>query len=521
MNAHDCVARMHAYRAGRPLPFGTTRVTPVAADRDILIVAFLRMGGESAPWAIGFGKPFGKKTVLSVPEPRNRDRSADMVLEFAPTLLGHLYHPEHGGPTIDSAEHEHPARQVWMANESHVDMLQHLAYRYTFTKADSEERQILLRRFGRATNWLFMERQRPGQTTVQTANTNLTAAYTFPSEPVRHAHLGYLMAWLKTEGSLDARMAAAALAESMAISTSLDPALEREPLSDWLQSYHEMEEDHPKKAKEHSRRIHELLEQELQRRMALVEDAIAVLRSDKRPLNEGVRGLEKHAREEHWYGYLRGERQRFEQGEQSNVWTPSPETDRNPQTAMQRYTRHEEAAQRTLALLMPHDEELQARAIADGSAVRGVVKKVDDRTQGRRNQIFWIIDIPAQVPLRHRVGSVLMVAGHGTREVCIESIAPTKLDRLRLEVRVTGQFQEKHLSGRRHIPAAADKAIEGTTLFLHEPPPPSFGHLKTKNARDKDAPGAWLTQMTPSGPRADLPSDVVDARDDAGPEVQS
>lgn len=65
------------------------------APRDVLIVCFVRMGGESAPWGIVFGPPDKAPTILTVPEPRNRDFVAAMVARFAPALLKHLQHPAH------------------------------------------------------------------------------------------------------------------------------------------------------------------------------------------------------------------------------------------------------------------------------------------------------------------------------------------------------------------------------------------------------------------------------------------
>ena len=73
MNTRDVVRRLRAFQAGAPTPRGETRHFTIAEDNDILIVAFVRMGGESRPWGIAFGHPSEEPTILSVPEGRNRE----------------------------------------------------------------------------------------------------------------------------------------------------------------------------------------------------------------------------------------------------------------------------------------------------------------------------------------------------------------------------------------------------------------------------------------------------------------
>ena len=84
MTGEQVVERLKAWAAAKPLPRGSTRHIHIADDRDLLIVAFVRMGGESAPWGIAHGLPGKKPSTLIVPEGRNRTLVADMAAEFAP-----------------------------------------------------------------------------------------------------------------------------------------------------------------------------------------------------------------------------------------------------------------------------------------------------------------------------------------------------------------------------------------------------------------------------------------------------
>src|SRR5262245_56068620 len=133
MNTNDVIVRLRAFHAGRPLPRGTTKRTYVADNKDVLIVSFVKMGGESRPWGIAFGKPDADPKIVVVPEARNRDLVAGMVAKFAPVLLRHLRHPTQEGQELEGWENLDPLRQLWLPNDSHLDMLHHLAYAYART----------------------------------------------------------------------------------------------------------------------------------------------------------------------------------------------------------------------------------------------------------------------------------------------------------------------------------------------------------------------------------------------------
>ena len=55
MTADQIIKRLEAWAAGKPLPRGSTRHVHIADNRDLLILAFVRMGGESSPWGIAWG----------------------------------------------------------------------------------------------------------------------------------------------------------------------------------------------------------------------------------------------------------------------------------------------------------------------------------------------------------------------------------------------------------------------------------------------------------------------------------
>ena len=60
MTADEVVRRLRAFECGKPLPRGETlRVSRLPAEQ-VMILAFVKMGGESSPWGLAFGRP-GKR----------------------------------------------------------------------------------------------------------------------------------------------------------------------------------------------------------------------------------------------------------------------------------------------------------------------------------------------------------------------------------------------------------------------------------------------------------------------------
>lgn len=509
MNARQAVARLEAFKAGRPLPCGETTHFLMADDADILMLAFVRMGGESGPWAVGHAHPRQTPKILCVPEPRNRDLVAKMVAMLAPVLLEHLRHPDFSDKTIEGPGHELPHRQVWLPNGAHLEMLHHLAYAYTFTKWGEKSRAQLLNALGRAANWLFNEGHRPGQVTVMPATDALTESYTFPCETVRQGHLGYLLAWLETKGNRTARMKAAASAELKPVSTNLDPAFEREALAPLVESWNEAEKAGGKHRSDSlAQQIIGEVGPEVLRRLRLVEKAIQVLRKDEREVNPGVADLRRASASEHWFQYLRLE-QDLNDDKDGPAFIPSPETDRYPAAAASRFFVHEDSEELRIGMLIHHDADIRAEAVAEGEAVVGAITRVEDEGTGRKTIPVWTIEGDGTGPLRLREGNRVCVADVPKRVGTIRQVDQLPNGRRRYEVEINEWLLEKRL-GRRHIPHAASDQLLGTEVILLKHVASGLARVKSQRVWDRSGPGAWLTHQAPRGPRADLPAEVAE-----------
>lgn len=507
MNSYQAIQRLSAFEKGRPLPRGTTIHFPIAEPKETLILTFVKMGGESAPWGVAWGRPDKDPTIRTVPEPRNRDFVADMMAEFTPVLLAHLFHPEHSKIQIVAKDQPRPLRQIWLPNSTHVEMLHNLAYAYTFTKFGDSARLTLLRSLGRAAGWLFREAQRPGQVFVMVGTEALRESYTFPAEDVRQGHLGYLMAWLETKGGRDARMKAATEAEALSIATSLIPEVERSTLESLVDRFNEARATGNEASQKRLEvDVGTVLKSELTRRFELTARAYELMRREKRKPNRAIDKLLKDGSEEHWYQYVRTEVRILDD---EPVFIPSPETDLHSYFAGAGYFKHERFATRHEMLLLDGDEEMQQEAIAAGEALRGTIVDVSDEGDGKRMRPVWVVETRANVSLRLREGNSVAPAGLPERTGEIRSIERRPGGGFLVEIEIEGQKSTRSIK-HKGLKSANDPSLKGTKVTLL-PEMFDLTHLKLKKLWQKDLPGSWLVKAKIKARSANLPAEIKES----------
>lgn len=512
MRPDEVVKRLQAWHEGKPLPAYATRHFAIAGDDDLLIVAFVRMGGESAPWGIVWGHPGTTPQVLTVPEARNRDAVAGMAADFALALLDHYMSPlTHDWEGATERERDLPLRQLWMPNDSHVAMLHYLAYSYTFTKYGDRDRYTVLNALGRLAGWLFREHDRPGQMAVMAATDALRSTYIFPAEDVRQAHLGYLLAWLETKGGRQKRLAAAQEAEGRSISITLDPATERDELDPLVAQWNDKTQS-SRVQNAAKTNIHEILGRELHARFELVERSIEHLRRHGPRVNAGVARLADATLEEHWYQYLRMEL-RQNDSQDGVAFTPSPETDRSPAAAASRYLVQQASEEFHLSVLIHDDVQLQKAALLSGDGIRGTCVEVRNVGSGRSMQAVWTIEVPELAPLRIREGSKLCRVGAPKRDLQVQSVTRKDATTVRVELLVVGAKRAyREQDGRSH-PVADSADYEGEEMTLVPVSMDQLSRLKNKKIWGAGVPGAWITHAKPAGPKARLPEEAAGGDD--------
>lgn len=408
----ETVRKIWAWNEGKPRPRGETVNVHVGDDDDAMIVTFLRMGGESRPWGVAFGKCDEEPTILTVAEGRNRTRVADMMIEFAPALLEHFRHPQHSTDSLSNWE-VNSHRQIWLPGPTHVEMLHYIALSYARTKWDRDGIE-LLKAIGNLANCLYIEQQRPGQQTVVTASQAIRDTFVFPASSVRQAHLGYLLGWLQGGRSRDSRLATARKASIPAVATVLDPEFERKAVQPLVEQWGEAnrkEDQKGRKAAEDA--VKKTLTPELIRRWELTRDAISVLRTEKRRVNSGVSTLVAISKKE--FNRVWGERAIKEDDGGDPFW-PNPFTDYNTRMAAGGYHQRVADEQKARHYLVHGDRELQREELAVGHGIIGVISKVST------DEPKWTIKYSYPDLPTIRTGRYLVIAGAPEMKLIVEEV---------------------------------------------------------------------------------------------------
>ena len=496
MSVREVARKLRAWEAGRPVPRYSTIHHAIVPPDQALIVAFVRMAGESRPWGIAWGAVGSPPRVSSVPDGRVRDDVAVLCAEFAEDLLAHLRVHNWTYDPVDQSADPSELRQVWLPNGQHIDMLHHLSYTYSQTKFGGVN-QDLLQALGRVVGWAFRDSARQGHQHVVSASQALGDAYSFPAQDVRTAHLGYQLAWLTTDGERAARVESAQLAEGLTVSPTLDPALERDELSDLVETWNGLRREGGDPATS-AAAIAAVLEPELERRWRLTEQAYQLLSTD-RPVNAGVDALVREAHQEFW-----GQHQRIElriaDPALGPAFTAHPETDFHGSAAASRYLIHAAADEAYAGLLIHDDPELLAEATDDGHAVQGVVTAVANLGSGRTVIPVWQFRLPPGVVHRLREGTRLVPYGSRGHDAIVDSIdiGPDGTDfAIRWNTRKTKAL------GCGISEKPVDPAWIGQKIIFVTSDAADLTKRRSQRVWSaKDGPGAWLTHGRASAPIA-------------------
>ena len=500
MSDFRTVARkLRAWDAGRPLPRYDTIHHAIMPAEQCLVVAFVRMAGESRPWGIAWGAVGAAPVIRSVPDGRVRDDVSELVAEFAGDLLQHLrvhnwtFDPAPQQPPVDEL------RQVWLPNGQHVAMLHQLNYAYSQTKHGGVNQEIL-RALGRAAGWMFRDSTRTGNQHVVSASALLDEAYAFPAQDARTAHLGFQLAWLTADGDRDARATAAASAEALTVSPTMDPSLEREDLSGLVDAWQAARRDGIKGTQEES--IASILAVELQRRWSLTEQAYRVIEHDERSVNSGVADLIQRAHKEFWSQHQRIEL-RLSDPSQGPAYVAHPETDHHGSAAASRYLQCAANDEAYFGQLVHADDALFEEALDDGRAFEAVIVEVTDTGSGRTTTPRWRLRVDPSTPNRIRESGRLRPRGSPGHEATIIDIDAQDTD-LFVTVEWTSR-KTKPLAGA-SAARPANPIWEGAQVEFVQSDAAAITQLRSQRVwAARNGPGAWLTHG-----RASTPIEITD-----------
>lgn len=460
----ETVRRIRAWHEGRPLQRGAVLNVHVGADADVLVTAFVRMGGESRPWGIVIGTLADGPRFFTVPEARNRDLVADLMVDVAPVLLHHFRHPRwhpDGPGGFEHASH----RQIWLPGPSHVEMLHFLAAAYARTTWQRDD-VATLHALGNLCNALFLEFQRPGQQTVVSATEALRQSFVFPTAPVRQGHIGHLLGWLTGGRTRDHRWAAARRAERTSVATVLDPEHERAELQPVVDAWGAARAaDDVDAARRHADRVDELLSVALRHRWDLAASAIGALRSDRRRPNARLGELVTDSKQSFFESW--GNKTLSETAGEP-AWWPNVFTDLDARRASAAYHQRGASADKARFTLVHGDPELQREELAAG---RGVIGRVDSVGTERWHLTFTY---PSLTTLES--GRRLAIGGLPELEF---EIVGVDIDEHRIELRPLWKLRKKISPEHR---ASDDRAWLGRSLVFLPTHPKHLAFKKISHA---------------------------------------
>lgn len=507
MSVREVTRKLQAWELGHPIPrYETIHHAVVPADQA-LVVAFVRMAGESRPWAIAWGTVGSTPRIEAVADGRVRDDVADLCASFAEDLLAHLRVHNWTFDPVDASAAPDELRQVWVPNGQHVAMLHQLNYTYSQTKFGGSNQEIL-RALGRVAGWLFRDTSRSGSQHLVDASRALGDAYVFPAQDARTAHLGYQLAWLTTEGDRDQRTAAATLAEGLTVSPTMDPTLDRDKLEPLVDEWNKLRRSGGDLAPT-ATSIADLLGPEVERRWRLAESAYVLLSDDPRPVNAGVSALVVEAHQEFWYQHQRIEL-RLNDPNQGPAFVAHPETDYHGSAAASRYLIHAAADEAHIGHLIHHDQVLFEEALDDGHAFEGVVLGVEDASTGRGVDPVWHLQLVGGGQYRLRENARLTPYGSRGHEATVSELEVGP-DSVRLEIRWTTRKTMALSCGIQAKPL--DSSWVGVTVPFVVSDAASLTKRRSQRVwKAKDGPGAWLTHGA-------APVPVAIEGDDGTPDV--
>jgi len=487
--------KLQAWQAGHPVPrYDTIHHAIMPADQT-MIVAFVRMAGESRPWGIAWGTVGSEPRVESVPDGRVRDDVGLLCAAFAEDLLEHLRVHNWTFDPVPQKPELGDLRQVWLPNGQHVAMLHQLSYTYSQTKFGGENQDIL-RALGRVAGWMFRDTSRIGNQHVVSASQLLGDSYDFPAQDARTAHLGFQLAWLTTNGDRDARITAATDAEGLTVSPTMDPSLERDDLSEIVAKWQEGRRAGDD-VSEHADAVAAILHPELLRRWKLAERAYELMASNERPINGGVGALVTQAHAEFWFQHQRIEL-RLNDPSQGPAFVAHPETDFHGSAAASRYLIHAAADEAYVGYLIHDDLAMFREALDEGRAFESRVGRVYDVGVGRSTVPRWVLRLDPSVP--HRLRENARVAPYGSRghEATIVDLDATETD-LFVTMEWTGRKTKPLLGPIMAKPA--DDAWVGVDVAFVQSDAASLTQRRSQRVWSAaNGPGAWLTHGKASAP---------------------
>ena len=489
MNSRDLVLQLHAVKEIGPVPRYSTIHMRLAENP--MMIAFVRMAGESRPWAISYGRFLDEEPkILSVPDGRNRNTVAEMCEKLAEEFLeyfrvtGYTWDPITKNSTI---QEELP--QLWVPSARHVEMFHHLEYAFwRVRKGDDRTKPLTV--FARLTGWLFRESTRMGQQTVVDASKLFRDSYVFPTDNTSLGHLGSCLEWFNPHQDIRSARLAVREVATLRDSPTLDPELDNKIFSPLINRRIELIEQ-GKSTQSIDTKIDSHLASEVIRRWELIQSAYRIFSNDTRSMNPGVEDLTKSSLDSFYSSFQRIE-ENLQDPDLGPAYTPHPETDFHGSAAASSYFVMNAADTAYIAKLVHFDKELQAQSLAAGQAFFSEVVNVHNIGVGRLTTPQWILRVEIGEKLRIREGERYSPLGAPLHGILVRSIKVLNSQSLEIIVEWTDRKTmalEEPLNAK-----PVDTNWIGHRIMFVPKDGSDFDKSKSWSVWKASAgPGAWLT----------------------------
>lgn len=493
MSLRELVRQLNSVKACGPIHRYSTLHFRI--DENPMMIAFVRMAGESRPWALSYGRFLDDEPkCLSVPDGRNRNAVAEMCELLAEDLLEYF---RVAGYTWDPITKENLGQgeipQIWVPSARHVEMFHHLEYAFWRVRK-GDDRTHPLTVFARLCGWLFRESSRLGQQAVIDTAGAFRNSYVFPTDSTSLAHLGTCIEWFQNHASIAENRQAVRDAALLRDSPTLDPEIDYKILNPLIERRGKLLTD-AKSTDAVDKKIAEVLHPEVKRRWELIREGYRILSNDTRALNAGVNNLTV-ATMQSFYNQFQRIEENIQDPDLGPTYTPHPETDFHGSAAAANYFVMTAADTAYIATLVHHDEELQAEALASGKSFIADVINVVNLGSGRTTTPVWTFRVEIAETLRIREGerySPLGASGHGILIRTVEIVDSSTLE-------VVAEWTDRKTM-ELQMPIVAkpvDTNWIGNRLMFVPKDGSNFDKSKSRAVWSAaNGPGAWLTHGTP------------------------
>lgn len=493
MSVRELVRQLNAVKNCGPIARYST--LHLRVDENPMMIAFVRMAGESRPWALAYGRFLDEEPkCLSVPDGRNRNAVAEMCEVLAEDLLEYF---RVAGYTWDPITKDNLGQgdipQIWVPSARHVEMFHHLEYAFwRVRKGDDRTQPITV--FARLCGWLFRESSRLGQQAIIDTAKTFRDSYVFPTDMTSLGHLATCIEWFGNHATIAENRQAVRKVALLRDSPTLDPEIDNKILNPLIERRGRLLAD-GKSTASVEKKIEEALHPEVNRRWELIRQGYKILSNDTRELNEGVNNLTL-ATMQSFYNQFQRIEENLQDPDLGPAYTQHPETDFHGSAAAANYFVMSAADTAYIATLVHFDEELQAEALASGKAFIAEVTNVADIGAGRTTTPVWTFRIDIAETLRIREGERYSPLGASSHGILIRSV--DIIDSSTLEV-VAEWTDRKTMEIQTPIVAKpVDGDWVGNRLMFVPKDGSNFDKSKSRAVWSAaNGPGAWLTHGTP------------------------